>query len=92
MLLKAVNDNIDTLCKLSEALFASGILPYYLHLLDRVHGAAHFDIEEPIALRLLDGMRQRLPGFLMPQLVRETAGKPYKEPRTLSSANDTEMT
>lgn len=92
VLLKAVNDNIDTLCTLSEALFASGILPYYLHLLDRVQGAAHFEIQESDALHLLDAVRQRLPGFLVPQLVRETAGKPYKEPRTLPSAVDTEMT
>ena len=80
VLLKAVNDNVDTLCQLSEALFASGVLPYYLHLLDRVQGAAHFDVSESSAHYLMDGVRRRLPGFLVPQLVRETAGKPYKEP------------
>lgn len=89
VLLKAVNDNVDTLCQLSEALFASGVLPYYLHLLDRVQGAAHFDVNESIAHNLMDGVRRRLPGFLVPQLVRETAGKPYKEPIAVSATEIT---
>lgn len=80
VLLKAINDNTDTLSALSETLFAAGVLPYYLHLLDRVHGAAHFDVEEHIANQLMDSIRCRLPGFLVPQLVREIAGKPYKVP------------
>ncbi len=80
VLLKAVNDSVDTLSALSEALFAAGVLPYYLHLLDRVQGAAHFDVEEIIAHQLMDGLRRRLPGFLVPQWVRESAGKPYKVP------------
>lgn len=92
VLLKAVNDNIDTLCQLSETLFASGVLPYYLHLLDRVQGAAHFDVEVPIAQHLMDGVRRRLPGFLVPQLVRETTGMPYKEPTALSITEITEIT
>lgn len=82
VLLKGVNDNIDSLCKLSEALFTSHVLPYYLHLLDRVQGTAHFEVDEPTALILMDGLRRRLPGFLVPQLVRETSGKPYKLPST----------
>lgn len=80
VLLKAVNDQVDRLCALSEALFACGVLPYYLHLLDRVQGAAHFEVDEASAWQLVDGVRRRLPGFLVPQLVRETAGEPYKVP------------
>lgn len=80
VLLRHINDNSDTLAALSEALFAAGVLPYYLHLLDRVQGAAHFEVDEASALGLMDGLRQRLPGFLVPRLVREVAGKPYKLP------------
>jgi len=92
VLLKAVNDHVETLCELSEALFAGGVLPYYLHLLDRVQGAAHFDVDEPTAQQLMDGVRRRLPGFLVPQLVRETAGKPYKTPTLLPPPDIAEIT
>jgi EF-P beta-lysylation protein EpmB len=72
VLLRGVNDDADTLTRLSERLFACGVLPYYLHLLDRVAGAAHFDVDEPTALRLIAALRARLPGYLVPRLVRET--------------------
>jgi EF-P beta-lysylation protein EpmB len=75
VLLRGVNDDAGTLARLSERLFACGVLPYYLHLLDRVAGAAHFDVDEPTAKRLIAQLRARLPGYLVPRLARETAGE-----------------
>jgi EF-P beta-lysylation protein EpmB len=80
VLLRGVNDNADALCALSERLFEGGVLPYYLHQLDRVAGAAHFEIDDKRALGLLRALRERLPGYLVPRLVREVAGAPYKLP------------
>jgi EF-P beta-lysylation protein EpmB len=79
VLLKGVNDNADTLTALSEKLFASNILPYYLHLLDKVEGAAHFDLPLEKAKRLYSELQRRLPGFLVPKLARETPGKLHKD-------------
>jgi KamA family protein len=78
VLLKGVNDSVDTLCDLSEALFKAGVLPYYLHLLDKVEGAEHFDVSEKRALALREGMLSRLPGYLIPKFVREIAGMAAK--------------
>ncbi len=78
VLLKDINDNVPALVNLSEALFKSGTLPYYLHLLDRVAGASHFEIEEPVALKLINEVQRHLPGYLVPKLVREIVGKPHK--------------
>lgn len=80
VLMRGVNDSTDALVGLSEALFAAGVLPYYLHLLDRVHGTAHFEVPEPKARTLRDGLHARLPGYLVPRLVREIAGEPGKTP------------
>lgn len=80
VLLAGVNDRLDTLVELSEQLFARGALPYYLHVLDRVRGAAHFDLPDSRARELLAGMRDRLPGYLVPKLVREQAGENAKTP------------
>jgi len=80
VLLKDVNDSVNAQCALSESLFASNVLPYYLHLLDRVQGAKHFDVPESMAVSLMNEVRQQLPGFLVPQLVREIAGEPHKTP------------
>ncbi|HRJ53898.1 MAG TPA: EF-P beta-lysylation protein EpmB [Candidatus Thiothrix moscowensis] len=80
VLLRGVNDNADVLVELSESLFAQRVLPYYLHLLDRVAGAAHFEVPEAEAARLMGKIRQRLPGFLVPKLVREVAGERAKMP------------
>ncbi len=80
VLLRAVNDDVGTLAVLSVRLFEAGVLPYYLHLLDKVHGAAHFDVSEETARRLLVELRARLPGYMVPRLVREVAGKPAKIP------------
>jgi EF-P beta-lysylation protein EpmB len=77
-LLKGVNDEIDTLIALQESAFAAGILPYYLHLLDRARGTAHFEVPETQARQLYEQLRRRLPGYLVPRLARERAGAPYK--------------
>ncbi len=78
VLLRGVNDDSATLTGLSEALFDAGVLPYYLHLLDKVQGAAHFDVPEVSARALIAGLAARLPGYLVPRLVREVAGAPGK--------------
>lgn len=78
VLLRGVNDSVAALSELSAALFAAGVLPYYLHLLDRVQGAAHFEVPEDEALRLHAALAAGLPGYLVPRLVREEAGAPGK--------------
>jgi EF-P beta-lysylation protein EpmB len=80
VLLRGVNDDADTLAALSERAFAAGVLPYYLHQLDRVLGAAHFEVADTAALALVEALRQRLPGYLVPRLVREIAGEKSKTP------------
>jgi KamA family protein len=80
VLLKNINDNAADLAELSERLYACKVLPYYLHLLDPVAGAAHFDVSEADALALLAELRARLPGYLVPRLVRESAGANSKTP------------
>jgi EF-P beta-lysylation protein EpmB len=80
VLLRGVNDSATTLVELSETLFAARVLPYYLHLLDRVRGAAHFEVKEPEASAIMKVVRQRLPGYLVPRLVREQPGQPAKIP------------
>ncbi len=82
VLLAGVNDDLESLTTLSERLFAAGILPYYLHMLDRVQGAAHFAVDEDRALRLIEALRARLPGYLVPRLVREEIAAPAKVPLT----------
>ncbi|MCB1800384.1 MAG: EF-P beta-lysylation protein EpmB [Gammaproteobacteria bacterium] len=78
VLLKDINDSADTLVRLSESLFSAGVLPYYLHLLDPVAGAAHFDVDESRAKALLAQLSASLPGYLVPKLVREVPGAPNK--------------
>lgn len=74
VLLRGVNDDASVLASLSEGLFEAGVLPYYLHLLDRVRGASHFEVPEPEALALYRELHARLPGYLLPRLAREEAG------------------
>lgn len=74
VLLRGVNDDADTLAQLSERLLSCGVLPYYLHQLDRVRGAAHFEVEDATAKRLIATLRERSPGYLVPRLVREIPG------------------
>ncbi|KUJ82829.1 EF-P beta-lysylation protein EpmB [Microbulbifer flavimaris] len=80
VLLRGVNDSEEALAQLSERLFEAGVLPYYLHQLDRVQGAAHFEITDDRALALVAAIRKRLPGYLVPTLVREIAGEASKTP------------
>lgn len=74
VLLRGVNDDAEVLARLSERLFATGVMPYYLHLLDRVQGAAHFDVPPGRAKALYRDLAARLPGYLVPHLAREDAG------------------
>ncbi len=83
VLLAGINDRIETLCQLSETLFDAGIQPYYLHLLDRVRGAAHFEVSEARARELALGVAGRLPGYLVPRVVREIPGAEAKVPLRL---------
>jgi len=78
VLLRGVNDDANVLVQLSTQLFDAGVLPYYLHVLDPVRGAAHFDIPEPRALEIAGELAARLPGYLVPRLVREIHGAPAK--------------
>ena len=80
VLLRGVNDGLDAQADLHERSFAAGVLPYYLHQLDRVAGAAHFEVPDAEALALHGAMRARLPGYLLPRLVREVAGDASKRP------------
>ena len=80
VLLKSVNDDADTLAELSDVLFGIGVMPYYLHLLDPVDGAAHFAVPLQRAQALQEQLRLRLPGYLVPRMVRELPGEPYKTP------------
>jgi EF-P beta-lysylation protein EpmB len=78
VLLKGINDDASTLSALSRALFDAGVLPYYLHVLDRVTGAAHFDLPEQRAQEIAGELAAHLPGYLVPRLVREVEGAPAK--------------
>jgi len=78
VLLRGVNDDPEILVDLSDRLFRAGVLPYYLHLLDRARGTAHFEVSVDDALILHERIRRRLPGYLVPRLAREEAGQPYK--------------
>jgi len=78
VLLRGVNDTVDELADLSELSFASGVLPYYLHQLDRVAGTAHFEVDDAKARGLHAALAARLSGYLVPRLVREVAGDPGK--------------
>ena len=78
VLLRGINDTVDTLADLSEALLAAGVLPYYLHVLDRVRGAAHFEVPDDEARDLVAALAARLPGYLVPRLVREVPGAASK--------------
>ncbi len=78
VLLRGVNDSTEVLAQLSERLFEAGVLPYYLHMLDKVRGAAHFDVPDTTAQRIAGELAACLPGYLVPRLVREVHGAPAK--------------
>jgi len=80
VLLKGVNDNAHVLCELSYKLLDCGITPYYLHQLDRVSGAAHFEVPIEMGRQLIETMRQALPGYLVPRFVQEIPGQTAKSP------------
>ena len=80
VLLKGINHTLSDQVALSNALYSAGVLPYYLHLLDPVQGAAHFEVDDKDSSELITGMRRKLPGFLVPKLVREIAGEDSKTP------------
>jgi EF-P beta-lysylation protein EpmB len=80
VLLRGVNDSADALAALSVRLFDCGVVPYYLHQLDRVAGVAHFEIDDTTARDLIESLRGRLSGYLVPRLVREVPGMPAKTP------------
>lgn len=78
VLLRGVNDSADVLAELSERLVDLGIVPYYLHMLDRVRGTSHFEVPEHESLALHAALRSRLPGYAVPRLAREVPGEPAK--------------
>lgn len=80
VLLKDVNDNPDTMTKLCRKLFEQGVLPYYIHQLDHAKGVAHYEISDEQAKALVAEIRTKLPGYLVPRLVREIAGEKSKTP------------
>lgn len=78
VLLNGINDDIETLVGLCETCINNGVIPYYLHQLDRVAGAAHFEVDETKGLELIQQLRERLPGYAIPKFVREIPGEPSK--------------
>ncbi|HDZ57037.1 MAG TPA: EF-P beta-lysylation protein EpmB [Pseudomonas xinjiangensis] len=87
VLLRGVNDRLEDQLALSEGLGDHGVLPYYLHVLDHVKGAQHFHVNDEQAARLVGRMLTRLPGYLVPRLVREVAGEASKVPLAISPLN-----
>ena len=73
-----MNDSLPTLAMLSERLIDLGVVPYYLHLLDRVQGTAEFEVGEEAARSLHARLREVLPGYAVPRLAREVPGEPAK--------------
>lgn len=80
VLLKDINDNADVLASLSERLWTAGVLPYYLHVLDKVAGASHFLVDDKTASEIHWQLLAKCSGYLVPKLVRETPHQPFKTP------------
>lgn len=80
VLLKGINDNAEILANLSENLWQAGVLPYYLHVLDKVAGASHFLVEDKQAVEIYWQLLAKVAGYLVPKLVRETPNQPFKTP------------
>ena len=78
VLLRGVNDSAAALTDLSESLINTGVMPYYLHQLDRVAGTAHFEVDPAVGRTLIAELRTRLPGYAVPRYVQEIAGEPHK--------------
>lgn len=86
VLLHGINDTVADQCALSEALINKGVMPYYLHQLDRVQGTAHFEVPPDVGQTIVRKMRERLPGYAVPQYVQEIEGELSKTP-LLSATN-----
>ena len=80
VLLKGVNDSAQSLTELSYRLFEARVMPYYLHVLDKVKGAQHFDLRSSQIDQIYNDVLASLPGYLVPKLVREIAGEKNKTP------------
>lgn len=80
VLLHKINDNATTLIALSKKLVAEGVMPYYLHVLDQVKGAAHFSVDTKHIQTIYTELKKQLPGYMVPKLVKELAGAQYKLP------------
>ena len=78
VLLRGVNDSVDALTELSESLINLGVMPYYLHQLDRVVGTAHFEVDPSVGRQLIAELRKRLPGYAVPRYVQEIPGEAHK--------------
>ena len=87
VLLKGINDSVEVQAQLSQRLFSAGVLPYYLHVLDKVAGAAHFDKDEQSSNKLYWSLLAALPGYLVPKLVRELPNKLFKVPIDIYNNN-----
>lgn len=74
VLLRQINNSEDVLAELFERLVDLGVVPYYLHQLDRVAGAAHFEVDPTVGRELIARLRARLPGYMVPRYVREVPG------------------
>lgn len=72
VLLKDINDSPLTLKKLNQLLFKAKVLPYYLHILDKVSGAQHFYVNKKTAKKIIQKLREQVPGYLVPKLVCDT--------------------
>ncbi|KGY13421.1 lysine 2,3-aminomutase [Vibrio tubiashii] len=83
VMLKGVNNSVEAQVNLSHALFDAGILPYYIHVLDKVQGAAHFYISDQEAKAIMQGLLERVSGYLVPKLTREIGGRASKTPLDL---------
>jgi len=78
VLLRGVNDSVDAMVELCERLVDCGVLPYYLHQLDRVSGATHYEVPRTEGLEIVSQMSKRLPGYAVPKYVVEIAGEESK--------------
>jgi EF-P beta-lysylation protein EpmB len=80
VLLNGINNTVDALTDLCQKLINIGVLPYYLHQLDRVSGAQHFEVDSAVGIELISELAKRLPGYAVPKYVSEIAGEPNKSP------------
>ena len=79
VLMRGINDDVEVLAELFGRLVDLRVMPYYLHQLDRVAGAAHFEVPEERGRELIRQLRARLPGYAVPRYVRDTPGAAHKE-------------